>query len=260
MIREKIEKLFNYRRIPFLMEFLKEEEKTGLWDQLIDLQFAIYRFDQYLEENWILSEESLNALWEGIYYELRKLAYDKTQAVSMCHHIRRYALHERQLRKAKTPLRFQKSYFYYYKSCDVRLIRQILFDRSKSLRQSHRLSDWKYFDLITEINDDVEDVFEDLATINANAFMISILLKDKKVSVEEFKEFVHEIVTNSASRMLKRNNTIYNDIHRLTLRDAEITLELINVQTAQFNREDRRKECRLLDCWAKDQNLKISSY
>jgi len=46
-IKEKIEDLFVYRKLPHLMNGLKRKEVRKLTAMLVDLQLAIYELDHY---------------------------------------------------------------------------------------------------------------------------------------------------------------------------------------------------------------------
>ncbi len=245
MANEKIIQLFEYRKLPYLIEFFSKSDRKKILSSLIELQKSIYELDCYLECNWNLRQSDLDKYWEDIYNKIEKLGYDRSNAFQMCSHIRRYQLHETQLRELKFPMRLNQEYFYYYKSCDVRLMREILFDKCKNLRVSHKLSDWRLFDLVTEINDDIEDIEEDLHTINCNAFMISILEKGSSISVSTYKKFLKALVAKSELRALKRHNKWYQQINSWTITDAQLTLELINKKQKLGLLNIKKGDCKL---------------
>jgi DNA helicase IV len=84
-------------------------------------------------------------------------------------------------------------YFYFYKSCDVKLLRRLIYDRNAALAKVIKPSEWRTFDLVTEVNDDVVDLQEDTTTINGNRFLISLLQFGKKKTVQIFNDFLDEM-------------------------------------------------------------------
>ena len=63
--------------------------------------------------------------------------------------------------KGLLPTRLEMEYFYFYKSCDVKLLRRLIYEtRLKGSKSFGSLSDWRYFDLVTEVNDDVADILK----------------------------------------------------------------------------------------------------
>jgi hypothetical protein len=55
------------------------------------------------------------------------------------------------------------------------------------------LSIWRYFDLVTEVNDDVVDVFEDLDFINGNIVLLSMMSEGKDATLSKFFKFLDDI-------------------------------------------------------------------
>lgn len=248
MLQDKILSLFELRKLPYLAK-LNNVGDDKLWQQLIDLQASIYYFDHYLENNWILNQKEISEHWNLIYSELKKLGYSDEEAVKKCAHIHRYAIHESQLRESKTPLRLNFEYFYYYKSCDVRLMREILFQKSNAPAFLRNISDWRYFDLITEIYDDVEDVFEDVSSINANAFLISMIKKGKAYTQASFFELIELILEKAQNRTMKFNNEINKNILEWTIEMAADTKDLIKKQIDQTDLNEMKSNSKLENYW-----------
>ena len=224
----KIEKLFSFRKIPYLLDHIQIDIKGTLLDQLFNVQRRIYELDSYLESNWDLDPKNLNFLWRSIYEAIEDCGYSRAEAIKLCKHIKRYELHEIQLREGKRPYRLSMEYFYYYKSCDVRLIRQIIMDKLTDDHSSRILQDWRYFDLATEVNDDIEDVFEDMHTINANAFLISINERSLVHTKDVFKDFLDQIGHKSKRRLERIRSENYSNIQSWTLeiiRDTKLLMQ-----------------------------------
>ena len=92
---------------------------------------------------------------------------------------------------------------------------------------------WSYYDLITEINDDIADVTEDLHTYNGNRFLISILRKGEKKTAEQYHGYL-EKVTSKAQSYFKKHNRVGENMQLLdwTLSRSVETLELLKTTLA----------------------------
>lgn len=191
-IDQKIDELFRYRRFPEILALVDEDYDTSNFIlQLKDLQLKIYELDQYLETHWDIDYAKLESFWNHIRTALNKcMILDKNSEPYLLH-IKKYQHHELQLRDGKLPTRFSLTYFYFYKSCDVKLIRRLIYDRFPYLRKLIKETSWRTFDYITEIDDDVEDVYEDQLTINANAYMISLLNNGFKETNKKYLDFLN---------------------------------------------------------------------
>lgn len=235
-VKKKIKELFEYRKIPFLLSYLPKEDRRWLRTKLYKLQSAIYDLDSYLEQNWELDDECLEEYWDKIYDCLEVLDIYGEEAKELTKHIRKYQLHETQLRKEILPTRLTREYYYYYKSCDVRLMRNIISLYSEEYAKEISLSDWRYFDLITEIDDDIEDIFEDQSTINGNLFNILIHEQGLKKTVKEFSNLIDSFAKISEERILKTKNKKQRKIHKWTISYAKKTKKLLNINKKKIKK------------------------
>jgi hypothetical protein len=228
----KINALFEYRLFPLLFSFKRNNvsvETFILNQQLVELQKRIYYLDAHLEANLNPDGEVLNYLWQQIYIQCGQLGIKNEDLKSYTNHIHKYQKHELELRENKLPLRFKMEYFYFYKSCDVKLIRRIIYEQLRLSRDLCALSYWRYYDLITEVNDDVEDVFEDLQFFNGNRFLISLLQKGSDFTYRTFEDFIRYI--DACNKNLIDDHTFYDLrllIQNETSKRIEETLELLN--------------------------------
>lgn len=239
---QKIEGLFDYRRFPELYQSAPVEKKViqDLHSRLKNLQYAIYMLDKHLEENWILDEQILGDRWQEIYLQLGNFGISLEEAPAYCAHIARYERHEKQLRQHILPFKYKMEYFYFYKSCDVKLMRRLIFEQLPQLRSLFRLSEWRWFDLITEINDDVEDVFEDLDFINGNSFLIHLILHGKSKTLSVFEEFIHEIEKANGKADIHKSRWS-EKIFRMTTDNISLTRELLYRNLDNFTQKDLEK-------------------
>jgi len=227
----KIQKLFNYRQLPYLIELSKIHNKKSFLSDLVDLQSAIYELDLYLESNWETSQKQLKIKWKAIYQSLQKIGVPKQRLDEFCKQIYKYQHHELGLRKKKLPTELSLKYFYFYKSCDVKLMRKLIYFQSPSNKKFLKFSDWSYFDLITEINDDIDDVYEDMESINDNRFLISILKKGKKHTQNEFYSHLKRFRNESSDRFRANNiNSVQKKIAKLTEKAAVDTTQLLKTR------------------------------
>jgi len=107
-------------------------------------------------------------------------------------------------------------------------MRQIIYDLSDNLKSKYTLPDWRYFDLITEVNDDVDDMFEDLKSINGNYALIARWEFGKKESIRLLSEFMDTIETKNKERYTKRKNqSNYKAIYKMTQKQIKDTRKLL---------------------------------
>lgn len=247
---DKIQKLFNYRQLPLLIELSKIHNKKSFLSDLVDLQSAIYELDLYLESNWKTSEKQLKIKWKAIYRCLQKIGVPKRRLDEFCKQIYKYQQHELGLRKNKFPTELSLKYFYFYKSCDVKLMRKLIYFQSPSNKKFLKLADWSYFDLITEMNDDIDDVYEDMKSINDNRFLISILVKGKKFTNREFNSHLKRFKEESSNRFKLDNiNSVQKSIAALTDKAALDTIKLLKKRVAEkkIDRLDSSILCQYID-------------
>lgn len=203
-LRNKIIELFEYRELPKLISYKNEEWDAQFYEDLVQLQYDIYLLDHELETNWEVDMSIVGERWKTIYRDLSVLGVDSSKHDSYCAHIYKYQKHELEIRDRKLPTRLSMEYFYFYKSCDVKLLRKLIYDRNVNLGKVIRPSEWRIFDLVTEINDDVVDLQEDITTINGNRFLISYLHFGAQKTIEVFNNYLdaldrrnNELVVNS---------------------------------------------------------------
>ncbi|NNF36502.1 MAG: hypothetical protein HKN68_20540 [Saprospiraceae bacterium] len=223
----KIQELIEYRRLPELLDIVENDDsiKTQFINELSDLQKAIYHLDHILESEWEIIDSSLEGKWDAIYNALRVLGIEDDKLYDYCKHIYKYQKHELEQRKGKSLLRLSMEYFYFYKSCDVKLLRRIIFDRYSVLRSTFPPSDWRWFDLVTEVNDDIEDLYEDIDTNNGNRFLLSIEQLGKEQAYLIYKEFLR-CIKQAFDRKIK-NKSIHPTIIELTFNELKKTSQLL---------------------------------
>jgi len=219
------------------MEDIPKKAKKTITEDLIIVQTAIYELDHYLETNWKLKTQKLKKYWSKIYKTLKPFDVSKKDYKDLTAHIEKYQLHESQLREGLLPSRLSMEYYYYYKSCDVRLTRQLIYNQFAENKWTHNLADWRYFDLITEVNDDIEDVKEDHKTINGNMFLIMMYSEGLKKTDKAFKSFITEIEKKSKQKLKSKNTKTQKDIHKWTMAAISETRKLQQKQVKKYGRK-----------------------
>jgi hypothetical protein len=192
-LRNKIIELFEYRELPKLIAYGGQPWDSKFYEDLIQLQYDIYKLDHELETNWNVDMSIIEARWQEIHKDLSVLGVSSDYYDKYSNHIYKYQKHELGIRDGKLPTRLSMEYFYFYKSCDVKLLRRLIYDRNAALAKVIKPSEWRTFDLVTEVNDDVVDLQEDTTTINGNRFLISLLQFGKKKTVQIFNDFLDEM-------------------------------------------------------------------
>jgi hypothetical protein len=233
-IRFKIKELFAYRKLTDLMQMARLDKDRAFVANLTEIQFRIYLLDAYLESEWILDPAKLKQHWDQIEEALRKLVPAPMNLQPLLAEIHEYERIELNCRKNKWPTRERFKKFYTIKSCDVRLIRHLIYEAHPSLEKTWKEKAWAYYDLITEINDDVADLFEDLATYNGNRFLISMLRKGTKKTGEQYKAQLTSISGKAKKYFQKEGEaTDQNQLYAWTSTRAIETEELLAATLAQ---------------------------
>jgi hypothetical protein len=207
-------------------------------NKLTDLQYRIYLLDAYLEGQWELDPVQLKTYWKAISESLSAFQYSPKQIKSQLAEIRLYEHIESNTRVNKWPTKVSFKEFYTTKSCDVRLLRHLIYRSHPALNDVWDENAWTYYDLITEINDDIADVTEDLPTYNGNRFLISILRKGEKKTAEQYRRYL-EKVTSKAHVYFKKHNRVGENMQLLdwTLSRSVETIKLLDT-TLSFNNPD----------------------
>lgn len=231
----KIKELFEYRQLPVLLRIGNYGMKSPLVEKLIKLQKSIYDLDTYLESNWDIRSGQLKKHWKEIYLDLSKLGVPKSKMDNYVKYILKYQKHELAMRQGKLPNSFSMAYYYFYKSCDVKLIRQIIYDYIPELKKQYTLSDWRQFDLITEINDDVEDIFEDIDIINGNYFLFEIKENGKSFAGKKFKAYLKQVNKESRSRYKKKKTLAQKQLLDWTDEQFVATHDLVSQQLTKYD-------------------------
>ncbi len=194
---DKIKKLFAYRRITDLLKVTGLSRDKDFVADIINVQYQIYMLDGYLESKWDLNKKEISHFWDGIFIALEAMGYKDKQISSMVTEISDYEKIERNCRKDIWPTKVSMKDFYLTKSCDVRLIRHLIYRAHPDLDKMWKERAWEYYDIITEINDDITDLQEDTNSYNGNRFLISILRKGNDKTFTQYRDYLGDITSRA---------------------------------------------------------------
>lgn len=226
-ISQKIHELFAYRRIPELLRLAGIEKDSPFVTRLYKLQEVIYALDHYLESNWVVKKKDLKARWQAINDSLATFDIGKKDYSAFTREIERYERYELDLRKDKLPVSRSFERLYSCKSCDVKLMRKLIYRHAPDLKKKVREKDWLFYDLITEVNDDVNDVFEDCESWNGNRFLISLLIKGKGKTHKAYKAFLDETGKEARTHFKSTKDPYRTQLYKWTRERLQETEELL---------------------------------
>lgn len=211
-LKQKILDLFALRRLPALLQAAGVSTLDPIYVSVIQLQQQIYLLDKYLEDHWEIEADELVPLWNNIYREMAELNYSEEQTHDLLSHLKIYEQGELRMRQHHFPHQTQIRPFYYFKSCDVKLVRYILYEYFPQIQNVVPLNQWILFDLVTELIDDIEDETEDRNAFNGNRFLFSLFHHGVLKTLDEYKTF-----TAYLNKTFERNQEFWTPlVHQST--------------------------------------------
>ncbi len=237
-LRFKISELFEFRQIPWLIAKTTDPSANRFVADLIALQVAIYELDAHLEGNEVIAQQDLVQYWSCI--EDRLSVFELTvPPEEYLAEIKVYQQRELDLRSGTTSIANDLTDLYRYKSCDVRLMRRLIYERWPQLRQVLPQQAWLPFDLITEVNDDAEDIYEDLNMYNGNRLLLAMLQHGITEAVFQHRNFVKSCMSKATSQKLPYTCLAmvyavgFQTLELLDQRKSELSMETL--EASQLN-------------------------
>jgi len=225
----KIDDLFAFRKISSLMTFADPKPDAEWVGHLRHLQYVIYLLDAYLEGEWKLDPAERQLRWEDIRNALAALGHEGKKARRLLQEIKAYERVELDCRKDRWPTRIGMKTFYTTKSCDVRLMRRLLYLFSPSLGDHWEEKGWRYFDRVAEVHDDISDLLEDLETWNANRFLVSLLRDGIPDTRKQYEHFIQKTARQSEKAFAGFAEGDANlQVAALTQEMCDLTLSLLH--------------------------------
>lgn len=209
LITTKIESLLVDRRIAENLQIfgLNQSDCPWLITKLHQLQRSIYTLDCYGESTWEIQSHVLEKIWDSIYGQLRLFGHDYREARRLTSDIRAYQQIEIQLRDEKLPTEIPIQDFYYLKTCDVRLSRTVIAKITQNPFASVMSEMWDFYDLASEVCDDLTDIYEDSFDFNCNRFMIQREVLGDSETLAEYSGFLDKIEKGTQEIFKKSEKT-----------------------------------------------------
>ena len=235
---DKIKKLFAHRKLTNLLKVSGLDANKEFVSDIINVQYHIYMLDGYLESQWELEKKKIKLLWEAINASLEAIGFSPKQINSLTNEIKDYERIERNMRKDKWPTKESFKDFYTTKSCDVRLVRHLIYNAFPDLQSSWKEKAWRFYDIITEINDDIADLEEDIRTFNGNRYLISVLRKGFDKTYHQYKEYLTGISQKANEYFADKTDQGKNkQLIAWTMDSSLQTLKLLDQQMKSKNSE-----------------------
>lgn len=205
-IRTKAEKLFRERVLWFIWEVIPD-----LSEKILNLQIKILELDWYWENAETLDETVIRWFWAEIITCIEEIF--RPNAVNtdvLLADMQEFLEWEKWLRDWVTPEKREIRRYYKIKSCDVRLMREIIL-LVKKLENS---SEYEEGDILWEILDDLEDISEDFHNPrNGNRFCFQWKAIWKNETLQEYREYVTSVAkTEGNTKIIEQISTILNSI------------------------------------------------
>ncbi len=189
---QKMQTLFADRRIKQHLTFSIADGTTRQWvfSKLIALQKCVYLLDRYGELAWHIKPEALAIIWGNITARVEAFGCER-EATALLRDMKKYQGIELSMRHASSPSEIRISNFYFLKTCDVRLSRRLISSFGPCSEECTQA--WGWYDLASEVCDDLNDVDEDLETYNCNRYLLKLRSQGFLPTQSEYHEFLNRI-------------------------------------------------------------------
>ncbi len=185
-IEKKAEELYEKRIAPYAKDVPSSQRQ-----KLIDFQKLVFVIDHYGEHVEKLDPAVLDSLWKKTEEFLNDLEIEKSLQVALLQDVKNYAQIEASTRTGKKLTDYEIGFFYFKKSCDVRMQRHIMRYLNKQPASSSRIEITR--DILEEIEDDVDDLEEDKSTpFNGNR-LLEILKSKYTAKLDEYTTFINSL-------------------------------------------------------------------
>jgi len=203
-IQRKTEELYEKRIAPHVPDISPLKRET-----IIRFQKLVFVLDHYFEHNEQLAPAILDSVWTRFEKFLDDLEMPKDLQTEVLQDIKDYANIEANTRTGKQLAEYEISFFYFKKSCDVRMQRHIIRYLNQQSPTSSRAEIAR--DIVEEIEDDIDDIEEDkLTPFNGNR-LLEILNSGNKTKLEEYATFMRSfgnIPQDLTQRVIEKLNKL----------------------------------------------------
>lgn len=231
----KAKLLFALRCLPECLESAAgpDAETAAYLQTLLNLQCSIYELDEYGESNWNIDPRELDQIWQGIRHSWSVVPTKGSSRPSLAE-IQNYQRIELNMREGRRPDMMPIEVFYECKTCDVRLMRQLIWNAyEKPDALTRRL--WEVFDLSGEVLDDLSDVSEDHLTYNGNRFAFCMRQHGAQRTIRLYELFIAQL-SNEFQRIVSEYPDRGSLVSLLNREFATLRAEL-SARLRDFRRE-----------------------
>ena len=195
-ISEKAEELYAKRIAPYAPDLASPTREA-----IINFQKLVFVVDHYFEHNQQLNPAFLNSFWNQFEKFLDDLQMPKELQATLLQDIKDYADIEASIRIGKKLAEYEIKFFYFKKSCDVRMQRHIIRFLNKHETSSSEPEIVR--DILEEIEDNVDDIEEDkLTPFGGNRFLEILSSKDVE-KLNEYNNFINSL-SNAPQDLVQR--------------------------------------------------------
>ncbi|OGI76330.1 hypothetical protein A3C57_00920 [Candidatus Nomurabacteria bacterium RIFCSPHIGHO2_02_FULL_33_12] len=196
VISEKAEELYAKRIAPYAPDLASPTREA-----IINFQKLAFVVDHYFEHNEQLNPAFLNSFWSQFQKFLDDLQMPRELHATILQDIKDYADIEASIRIGKKLAEYEIKFFYFKKSCDVRMQRHIIRFLNKHETSSSEPEIVR--DILEEIEDDVDDIEEDkLTPFGGNRFLEILSSKDVE-KLNEYNNFINSL-SNAPQDLVQR--------------------------------------------------------
>lgn len=189
----KARDLFRERRISWLLQLAGQDGHPSAEAHLLDLQCRIYALDDVLEHCWEPDPKALDLLWRSIREAPALHGIPETERNDLLGGLAEYQRQELSVRRGERLCDIPITAFYYRKTCDVRLARDLLYRSVPELETRMPRAAWEPLDRLTEVEDDLTDCEEDRLTFNGNRFLSAMQHRTLEELIEEYQAYAKSL-------------------------------------------------------------------
>ncbi len=181
---------------------------------ILSFQKLVFTIDYYFEHNEKINPQSIESFWAQSEKLLNDLGMPKDVQATITQDIRDYSEIEASVRKDKKLVDYKIDFFYFKKSCDVRMQRHLI--RFLNHLPAVSSADEVAKDIAEEIEDDVDDIEEDkLTPLNGNRFSETLNSKDLS-KLQEYASFISSLQNISESLRKKITDKVNEEISKIS--------------------------------------------
>lgn len=189
----KARELFRERHIDWSLALAAESGEPVPADPLLDLQARIYALDDLLERCWQPAPAELDLHWRTIGEAPVLDGMPGTERQALLRGLGDYLQQELSVRRGERLCDIPIGDFYFRKTCDVRLARDLIHRAAPRLETLVPRAAWEPLDRLTEVEDDLADREEDSSTFNGNRLLSAQQHRPIEVWNKEYADYARAL-------------------------------------------------------------------